>query len=260
MEFGLCNLSIVPCRKEPADTSEMVTQLLFGEHFEVLEKTERWVKIKIAFDQYEAWISNKQYISISKHTFDLLQAMLPHYCSNDLLQIIINKQNNQLFPIVFGSTLPFLETGECSFENQLYSFEGEFSDVSIPYPKAGIVDTALFYLHAPYLWGGKSHFGMDCSGLTQMAYKMNGIALKRDASQQAEMGETLSFVEESEPGDLAFFDNEEGKIIHVGIVMNNNKIIHASGKVRVDSFDHQGIYNADKKSYTHHLRLLKRML
>jgi cell wall-associated NlpC family hydrolase len=260
MSYGICNLSVIPCRLEPNDASEIRTELLFGEHFEILESNERWCRIIAAYDDYESWIGNKQYQAISKQTFDLLNAAEKTYCATDLVQVIKHNNSNQVYPILFGSTLPNFDAGECKLENQSYTYEGEFSDVSIPYTKTGIIDTALFYLNAPYLWGGKSHFGIDCSGLTQMAYKLNGIKIRRDAAQQAEQGEALSFVEEAEPGDLAFFDNDEGRIIHVGIVMGNNKIIHASGKVRIDSFDHQGIYNNDKKLYTHRLRLLKRIV
>jgi cell wall-associated NlpC family hydrolase len=115
-------------------------------------------------------------------------------------------------------------------------------------------------LNAPYLWGGKTPFGIDCSGFTQMVYKLNGYHLSRDASQQATQGEALSFIEESEPGDLAFFDNEEGNIIHVGIIMENNYIIHASGKVRVDRLDHLGIFNPETQKHTHKLRVIKKII
>ena len=110
------------------------------------------------------------------------------------------------------------------------------------------------------MWGGRSFFGIDCSGFTQIAFKLNGFKLPRDASQQALIGTPLSFVEEAQAGDLAFFDNEEGKIIHVGIILEDAKIIHASGKVRVDKLDHYGIFNVDSKRYSHHLRVIKRVL
>jgi cell wall-associated NlpC family hydrolase len=110
------------------------------------------------------------------------------------------------------------------------------------------------------LWGGKSPFGIDCSGFTQVVYKLNGYKLPRDANQQVNLGEPLSFVEEAEAGDLAFFDNEEGRIVHVGILLNNQSIIHASGYVRVDKFDHYGIFNQDTGKYSHTLRVIKRLL
>jgi len=257
--FGITNLSIVPCRKEPSDRSEMVTQLLFGDHFEVLEVQGSWCRIKIAYDNYECWIDKKQFLPIAQHTFDILNST-EHYCVNELIQIVTDNRIAQLFPICIGSTLPGFDNGECVVENSTFVYDGAFVNGHLPFSKNGIIDTAMMYLNSPYLWGGKSPFGIDCSGFTQMVYKLNGIKIKRDAYQQAEEGETLSFVEEAEPGDLAFFDNDEGRIVHVGIVMDLNKIIHASGKVRIDGFDHQGIFNTEKKEYSHRLRLLKRIV
>jgi cell wall-associated NlpC family hydrolase len=123
--------------------------------------------------------------------------------------------------------------------------------------KEQLIETALMYLNAPYLWGGKTPFGIDCSGFTQMVYRLNGFKLMRDASEQAKQGDALSFIEESTPGDLAFFDNKEGAITHVGIIMENNHIIHAHGKVRIDRLDQTGIYNADLRTYSHKLRVIK---
>lgn len=257
--FGICNLSIVPCRKEPSDASEMVTQLLFGDHFQILESQDSWLHIKIANDGYVCWIDKKQAQAIQQPTFDILNTSEAYYC-NELLQVVTDIKTELLFPIVLGSLLPNFDDGECIIENQTYSYDGAYISGKLPFTKKGIVEVAMMYLNAPYLWGGKTPFGIDCSGLTQMVYKLNGIKIPRDAYQQAELGETLSFVEEAEAGDLAFFDNHEGRIVHVGIVMENNKIVHASGKVRIDGFDHQGIFNNDKKNYTHKLRLLKKLI
>jgi hypothetical protein len=244
--FGICNLSIVPCRKEPSDRSEMVTQLLFGDYFDITETQGSWCKIKNAYDNYECWIDKKQFLPIEQHTYDILNST-ENYCSNELIQIITDKKTGTLFPIVIGSTLPAFDNGECVIENQSYDYDGAYINGILPFTKIGIIETAMVYINSPYLWGGKSPFGIDCSGFTQMVYKLNGIKLLRDAYQQAEQGETLSFVEEAEAGDLAFFDNEEGRIVHVGIVLENNKII-------------QGIFNNDKKDYSHRLRLLKRVI
>ena len=126
--------------------------------------------------------------------------------------------------------------------------------------KNNIIKTAFLYMNAPYLWGGKTPLGIDCSGFTQMVYRINGYKLLRDASQQAAQGEALSFIEESEPGDLAFFDDEEGKIVHVGIILKENYIIHAHGKVRIDRLDHSGIYNVEKRKHTHKLRVIKKIV
>lgn len=257
--YGICNLSIVPCRKEPSDKSEMVTQLLFGEHFYILEVQDKWCRIKIAYDDYECWVDKKQFLPIEQHTFDILNST-EIFCSNEVVQILTDNKTSLLFPLVIASTLPNFYNNECVIENQSYTYEGMHVTGRLPFTKIGIIETAMMYLNAPYLWGGKTPFGIDCSGFAQMVYKLNGIKLKRDAYQQAEQGETLSFVEEAEAGDLAFFDNDEGKIVHVGIVLDDNKIIHAAGKVRIDGFDHQGIFNAAKNDYTHRLRLLKRIV
>ena len=252
--FGICNLAIIPVRLEPSDRSEQVTQLLFGEHFTILEQQQKWSKIKIVFDNYEGWIDNKQYQEISEKQFDSLNEN-PIVLSADLIEFISNPKN-ELLPISIGSSLSFLNDESLNISN--YSFEG-VKTCGVK-PKADLIKTAYMYLNAPYLWGGKTPFGIDCSGFTQMVYKLNGYNLLRDASQQATQGEVLSFIEESEPGDLAFFDNEEGNIIHVGIMLDNNYIIHASGKVRIDRLDHLGIYNAETNRHTHKLRVIKKII
>lgn len=257
--FGICNQSIVPCRKEPAHRSEMVTQLLFGEHFTVLEETEEWARIKTAFDAYECWISNKQYSPLKPETFEELDK--PQPLSSEPVQLIQETSSGTFFPIVIGSTLPFLKGKKLALENKQYEFAGEQkTPEEKKINRKNIVETARIFLNSPYLWGGRSPFGIDCSGFTQMVYKLNGMKLLRDAYQQATLGLSLSFVEEAQAGDLAFFDNEEGKIIHVGIVLDDNKIIHASGHVRIDKLDHYGIFNVDTKKYSHHLRVIKKVL
>lgn len=252
--FAICNLAIIPLRAETSDRSEIVSQVLFGEHFEILETQKQWSKIKLHFDGYEGWVDTKQYQIISQNSFNQLSkdAII---LNADLVQYI-SAPNNVLIPIPLGASLSLLNHSEVNIEN--FDFEG--MKISGIKPKSDIIKSAFMYLNAPYLWGGKTPFGIDCSGLTQMVYKLNGYSLLRDASQQSSQGEALSFIEESEPGDLAFFDNEEGKIIHVGIIMDNNYIIHASGKVRVDRLDHLGIYNAELNKHTHRLRVIKKII
>jgi hypothetical protein len=252
--FGICNLAIIPLRAEPNDRSEIVSQVLFGEHFEILENQKKWSKIKLHFDNYEGWVDSKQYKIISTENFHTLSKE-PIVLNSDLIEYITGK-NNLLIPIPLGASLSFLYHNEINSEG--FIFDGE--RIEGIKPKANLIETAFMYLNAPYLWGGKTPFGIDCSGFTQMVYKLNGFSLSRDASQQANQGEALSFIEESEPGDLAFFDNEEGAIIHVGIIMEDNYIIHASGKVRVDRLDHLGIYNAETNRHTHKLRVIKKII
>lgn len=252
--FGICNLAKVPVRLEANHRSEMVSELLFGEHFEILEKAKGWVKIKIQFDGYEGWIDEKQFQPISENDFGLLSSKGIN-TNADLIEYISGK-DNLLFPILLGASLSFLDISEIN----TFGFTFEGLKTSGKKPKSEILKTAFMYLNTPYLWGGKTPFGIDCSGFVQMVYKLCGYSLLRDASQQATQGEVLSFIEEAEAGDLAFFDNEEGKITHVGILMNDNYIIHAHGKVRIDRLDHLGIMNVDTKRHTHKLRVIKKII
>lgn len=252
--FGICNLAIVPIRLEPSDRSEQVSQLLFGDHFTIIEQTVKWTKIETAFDQYSGWIDSKQFLLINEEQFTVIENA-PEILNGDLIEYI-SIPNNYLMSIPLGSSLSFLDNESININN--FSFEGiKICGIK---EKSNLIKTAFMYLNTPYLWGGKTPFGIDCSGFTQMVYKLNGYKILRDASQQSTQGIPLSFIEESEPGDLAFFDNEEGNIIHVGIMMEDNYIIHASGKVRIDRLDHLGIYNAETNRHTHKLRVIKKII
>lgn len=249
MQYGICNLSIVPLRFEPSDPSELVSQVLYGESFKILEQRKSWSKIRLAFDKYEGWIDNKQYLVITHEDYSFLKNS-DLKLSSDLVEFIEDK-TGRLHTIPLGSTLNGLQLLN-------HQHDGNFEEGIKP--KQHILITAFTYLNSPYMWGGKTPFGIDCSGFTQMVYKLNGYKLLRDASQQASQGIALSFIEESEPGDLAFFDNEEGRIVHVGIIMEDNYIIHAHGKVRIDRLDHSGIYNVDTRLHTHKLRVIKKII
>ena len=254
MKYGIIELSVVPGRAEASDKSEMTTQLLFGDLFSIIEESDKFIHIKIQYDNYDCWICKKQYLPISKTEFIEISNS-PYHCVTDLVQVISYKKN--FVPIVQGSSLPYYKNGEFKLDNNKVLFKGDISTPGKIGSKDKIVEDALMYLNAPYLWGGRSPLGIDCSGLTQMVYRLQGVKLPRDAYQQAEIGRTLSFIEESEPGDLAFFDNQEGKITHVGIILKNNHIIHASGRVRIDRIDQQGIFNSEIGNHTHKLRLIK---
>ena len=249
MQYGICNLGIVPIRLEPSDTSEMVTQALYGDVFKVLEQRKKWSRIRFAFDNYEGWIDRKQYLDLEESDYmELSKSNMK--LSKDLIEFV-SDTSNSLYPIPLGSDLNGLSLLEHHYDGSILSKRRS---------KSELIPTSFQYLNTPYLWGGKTPFGIDCSGFTQMVYKLNGYKLFRDASEQASQGEALSFIEESEPGDLAFFDNSEGNIVHVGIIMRDNYVIHAHGKVRIDRLDHSGIYNIDKKIHTHKLRVIKKII
>ena len=269
MNFGVCIQSVVPVRSNPSHRSEMVTQLLFGELIKILAVEKDWAEVEMSFDEYRGWLPLSQFEFLTEAEFlSLFNA--ESATTTEILQLISNETRQQIFPIVAGSSLPGYRNGAFNLKGDTYLYDGDVKETSLLElattqaerirAKKGIVSDALFYLNAPYLWGGRTPFGIDCSGLTQMVYKKNKIRLLRDSSQQALQGEPLGFLSETEPGDLVFFDNEEGRIVHVGIMIDLSHVIHASGRVRIDTIDHQGIYNTEIRQYTHALRLIKRMV
>lgn len=260
--YGISNLSSIPVRSEPAEKSEMCTQILFGEHYQIIEEGKKWCKIKLSYDDYEGWIDTKMVDRLNEREFYYLSNK-EQTVTSDIFNIVQQVDHYRNFLIVAGSTLPHFKKKDSSFKiaGIPYKIEGFIQKKLINCDvRQIIINTALSYFNAPYLWGGRTPLGIDCSGLTQIVYKIAGIKIPRDASQQALLGDHFSFVEEALPGDLAFFDNDEGHIIHVGIIWEKNKIIHSSGKVRIDNIDHAGIFNIETNRYTHQLRLMKRVI
>ena len=254
MVFGLTKLAVTPIRAEDSDRAEIVSQMLFGEAFEVIEEKEKWILVKTLFDNYEGWICRKQF-------FEVNEKVAKEHAINDFpvaasdCGFATDQSGNKWF-IPKGSFLPFLHQNRIKWNDQEWKFEG---DISIGNPSK-IRDYAMSYLSTPYLWGGKSPLGIDCSGFCQTVFKMCGYKIPRDAYQQAEIGHDVSFIEMTELGDLAFFDNDEGRINHVALILEPGKVIHASGRVKIDKLDHQGIFCTDTNKYTHKLRLIKRIL
>ncbi|MEO6522287.1 MAG: C40 family peptidase [Mucilaginibacter sp.] len=252
MEYGICNVAIAPLRADWAHRSEMISQVLFGETFEILEYSEDWVRIMTTFDGYEGWISKIQYVNLS--TEDGLQLISAKATTTRAVVTNALKENdNSTLLLPFGATLPFYNGADC-----------KIGDVNYKIPSVGdlndFTETAYSFLNTPYLWGGRTHFGVDCSGYAQAVLRTQGITLKRDAHLQASQGSVVDFLQSAQLGDLAFFDNPEGRITHVGIMLDNQSIIHASGRVKIDRIDDQGIFAADQKKYTHKLRIIKRFL
>ena len=258
MNYGISALSIIPVRRDPSEKSEMITQVLFGEHFVVYEQMLGWCRIKLAYDGYEGWVDQKMITPLSDRSFHKIEKS-PSAVTTDILQIV-PRSDDQNMMLVAGSTLPCWRPykKQFSIQKEVYTLQEGFVYKSLVERRKFMIDQALKYFNAPYLWGGRTPFGIDCSGFSQIIYKMAGVPIPRDASQQVRMGTAFTFVEEALPGDLAFFDDEEGNIVHVGILWKNNKIIHASGKVRIDNVDQFGIFNADTRRYTHKMRVMKR--
>lgn len=254
---GICRLGIVPVRAADSDQSEMVTQLLFGDHYAVTEQSEngKWVKIIIEFDKYEGWIDIKQHTEISDEYFNHLNGT-EFKIATDINSTILYKK--RLLQIVIGSVLP-ISSSELFEVNEQLAFNGQSKNIGEKLGYDFLKQIIKNYMNAPYLWGGKTPFGIDCSGLTQQVYKLCGYKLKRDAVQQYQQGIPVGSMTDALPGDLAFFKNGKGKISHVGILMEDQDFIHASGHVRRDKLDENGIFNEELSSYTHNLDGIRRI-
>lgn len=237
----------------------MITELLFGDMFEILELKKKWVRIRMEYDRYEGWIGNAGYNVITEEQFEEF-ILANTLVTTELVSILSDEKSDHKVSVLCGSSLPKPHRKRINIANHKYLSDSLILDPAKKTPSETIISAALRYLGSPYTWGGRNPFGIDCSGLVQMAYKQAAVRLPRDAGDQAQAGETLSFIDEALPGDLAFFDDENGKIIHTGIIIGNGEIIHSSGFVRIDKIDHQGIYNRDTQSYSHKLRLLKRII
>jgi len=251
MTFGIAMLPVIPGRNEPFDKAEMVTQILFGETYKVLEVQKKWVLVELQTDGYTCWIDRKQHTETNPLPEE--PNFLTDRRTGDPFGMILN-QDGHRYHLPCGSILHNYRGGSFEINGQTFHYKDRIARQD----SESILRRAHRFLHAPYLWGGKTAMGIDCSGFTQVILACAGISIMRDAYQQAEQGESVDFIDLTEPGDLAFFDNEEGRITHVGIITEKGKIIHASGSVRIDTLDHQGIYNNDTKTYTHKLRLIKR--
>lgn len=251
MEYGICNLAVIPLRAEANDRSEQVSQVLFGETFEIIEWTERWVKIITQHDNYTGWIGRLQFAMLGHIAYNNLKqgpAPLTYRAITQAWKIA----DNSVIYLPAGSSLAFLEGTTCRIDHERYEIIGEIGE------REDMATTAKSFLNAPYLWGGRTHFGIDCSGFTQVVFKLNNIELNRDASQQVEQGKLVENIEDARLGDLAFFNNDAGKVTHVGIMLNNVDIIHASGKVKIDTLDADGIYSKAQKRNTHKLHSIRR--
>ncbi len=252
MDLLICTNVYIPMRAAPSHRAEMVSQILFGERFSIIETSGTWIRVKTLFDSYSGWIDGAQlgYISWNEEQSGIIAGR----------EVNCIREDGSRMTIVPGSELFEIKDDFSGFRlgDENYLMPGFSPDMLAPAPTPG--ETALQFLNAPYLWGGRTPMGIDCSGLVQIAFKIHGIALPRDASQQAEKGVTVNFISDAKPGDVLFFSTDTDNITHTGILLAKETIIHAAGRVRRDRVDHQGIWRDDQGRYSHRLRLIKRMM
>lgn len=255
MVLGICNLSVVPLRSDPAHRSEMVNQLLFGECFEILEDGKDWVYIRMLDNDYEGWLQVGQFMLCNESFNPQVGAA---YDVVGSVGATAMRQDKKI-QLLAGTKLPsYLLVKDQQPQDWDYEVSGDICPATISDFKTEFLRFVRFYNYSPYLWGGRSQYGIDCSGLTQAIFAQFGIQLPRDAYQQAEQGTTVDFATEIKTGDLAFFDNEEGRITHVGVMLDGERIFHASASARIDRMDSEGIFRQDWNRYTHKLRIVKR--
>jgi len=252
MDLLICTNVYIPMRAAPSHRAEMVSQILFGERFSIIETSGTWIRVETLFDSYSGWIDSAQrgYISWNEEQSGIIAGREMHCIMED----------GSRMTIVPGSELFGLKEDFSAFTvaDSEYRLKEAHASTLTPYNTVG--ETAMQFLNAPYLWGGRTPLGIDCSGLVQISFKIHGIALPRDASQQAEKGVTVNFISDAKPGDILFFSTDTDNITHTGVLLSKETIIHAAGRVRRDRIDHQGIWRDDQGRYSHRLRLIKRMM
>jgi|APDOM4702015159_1054818.scaffolds.fasta_scaffold04176_1 hypothetical protein len=259
MKHAVSSISVIPMRKEPSEKSEMVSQLLLGECLKIIEEKGAWLFVENAFDGYQGWIDGKMITPVSEKYYKEYIEHAGYEVSPEICHALdVNRGDHILIPI--GASLNYYNDATKEFEIADKKYRITSSIDVVNHKKSNeVFDMATALLNTPYLWGGRTVFGVDCSGLTQLLYKIVGVKLPRDANQQVNIGSVVNFISEVKSGDLAFFDNEEGDITHVGVLDGEGNIIHSSGKVRKDTFDQQGIFNNRLGKYTHKLRIIKRI-
>lgn len=255
--YAACQVSLAPMRAHPADKSEMVSQLLFGETVEITDSKDGWRHVVCAWDGFVGWVDAKQLRQLTPSEYDDYR----EHSSVNLSLVEGLMAADHFIPLTLGAALPRYDGLRCELGDLSFQFSGPVvTPDQAPRTGEWVAKIARRYLHAPYLWGGRSPFGIDAAGLAQMVFKIAGIRLLRDANQQVTQGRPVDFMEQCQIGDLAFFDNGKGDIGHVGIILSDCHVIHASGKVRIDKLDHFGIFNAEQGRYSHQLRIVKRLL
>ncbi len=253
MDRYICENVYVPLRSGPSHKSEMLSQVLFGEKYHILDHSGHWIRIETVFDNYTGWI-DRNHLQQTHETDDTRGLVLNR-------SLLCYKKDKTKLVLEAGCEIydPDFTGKSFTIGNDSYTTCGEFS-FSYVSGSDSLADISMRFINSPYIWGGRVPSGIDCSGFTQLVYKLYGRSIPRNSWMQAEIGEPVNFLEETKPGDLVFFDNETGRISHVGMIISRGLVIHASGRVRIDPIDHQGIFKQELGAYSHRLRTIRRVV
>ncbi len=256
MSIGICNITVAALKSEPNHKSELETQILFGESVKALgEEIGAWIKVETCWDSYQGWVLKNQMCWQN-------QEVVPEYILSPQGGYVYKNGSKLIMP--FGASLPYLNNHNFAFGNNAFSVDG-----ALWQPNTNLLNNknlnniCTAYMHAPYMWGGRTNFGIDCSGFSAMVYKYFNVPLMAKASWQCTQGQVVDFLQNIVGGELAFFDDENGDITHVGIMLNESEIIHASettGFIAIDDLDNEGIINRLTGKRTHHLRVVKKII
>ena len=274
VEYAIAHCTVTPVRQEPSEGSEQLTQLLFGEVCEVLDRLPRWTKIRSTLDGQEGWVDFKMLTPASISSQEVKGERLKVKGEGVIsvpMAIATDMETGEEMMLTLGTRLPSYAHGTFEVLGKQYlinptEVRGERLEVKgdEAMRREDVCAIAQTLLNAPYLWGGKNAMGIDCSGFTQVVYAATGVNLLRNAREQITQGELVPNLAQAQPGDLAFFDHADRdpnatNISHVGLLLDNKTIIHCSGCVHVDDIDEMGIHLADGE-LTHHLVQIKRYL